>query len=242
VPPTTKHHHLAAAPAAGLEPQKKPENGTPLPWSGSQPLLADSIAELDALLRVEPVNLTRVSNGFRAHPDLEFVIMRLGESLALPLDVPPCTIEEAAIGLGTDRLRALVHALSLVKQSEPPIAKPLARPNPLPGESVPAIDRLTPPAPADASSARFSEAGNLETLYLAGFLHWLGLDSRAALAAGHPAPFNTSSFHTLRVCGLTDVFMRDFITLIPFLDPSLLTPIQNAASEVSYGAPEDKAE
>ncbi|MGA8220405.1 MAG: hypothetical protein WB780_02040 [Candidatus Acidiferrales bacterium] len=206
-----------------------------MPWKGLPSQFTDSIAELDVLLCAEPVNLSRVSNGFRAHPDLEYMIMRLGESLALPLDIPPCTIEEATIGLGTDRLRALVHALSLVKEAPGHIAPSPHRA----AESLPEKDAFIAFAGRDEPAPRFAEAGNLETLYLAGFLHWLGAGSGTAVVAGPAASLGRSSIHTLRICSLTDVFMRDFITLIPFLDPALLNPLQKAAPADS-GQPRDQ--
>jgi HDOD domain-containing protein len=238
VPSTAKNHPGNASPLAGVNAQKRLAHGTPVPWAALPPLITDSIAELDALLCAEPVNLTRVSNGFRAHPNLEFMIMRLGESLALPLDIPPCTIEEAAVGLGPDRLRALVHALSLIQQGAGEIAPSQDRAVKIPS----AKDRAIATAVGDAPSTRFAEAGNLETLYLAGFLHWLGSDSQSALAADHPASISISSIQTLRVCSLTDIFMRDFITLIPFLDPAMLNPAQKPASEVSKENREEKVE
>jgi hypothetical protein len=238
VPCSTKNHFESETPSTGADTQNEREHGTSVPWRGAPPLLMDSIAGLDVLLRAEPVSLSRVSDEIRAHPDLAFMIMKLGESLAVPLDIPPCTIEEATIGLGTDRLRVLVYALSLL--DEP--AGQVARPQDHTGESsgVPALRNA--PATSGQPSTRFGEAGNLEALYLAGFLHWLGLDSRAALAAGDAPSFARPTIHATQICGLTDVFMRDFITLIPFLEPALLNSVQKAASRPSNEACEKKAE
>lgn len=238
VPSTTNNPQDAAAPSSGPGARKKREHGTPVPWKALPSLFTNSIAELEVLLCAEPVNLSRVSNGFRAHPELEHMIMRLGESLALPLDIPPCTIEEATIGLGTDRLRALVHALSLVQEAAGKIAPSQDRA----AKSTSEKDPFITPAGRDELAPRFAEAGNLETLYLAGFLHWLGADSATAVAAGPAATFGRSSIHTLRICSLTDVFMRDFITLIPFLNPALLNPVQKASSGSSNEALKQGAE
>jgi hypothetical protein len=238
VPFTAKDHlNVASLLSAGAK-RKNLEVGTPLPWKALSPMFTDSVTDLDLLLRAEPVNLSQVSKEIRAHPDLEVMIMRLGGSLALPLDTPPCTIEEATIALGTDRLRVLMYALSLLKEGADQGAQLAESVGESSGDS--AANART--ACIDQLATRFAEAENLETLYLAGFLHWLGLDSRGTLTPGHTWSFSQSGVETAHASGLTDVFMQDFVTLIPFLGPTLAKPVQKMAARTSDRKREEKAE
>jgi len=231
-----KNQQENAPPSIDTPARKAAVLGTPLPWNASPStwkdspsIWKDSIAALHHLLLAEPVNLRQLSDEIRAYPDLEGMIMKLGGSLTLPLDIPPCTVEEATIALGTDRLRVLVYALSLLKGGVAKLAQRLGatedRCNPCASSAIPASD--------DQPSTHFEEAGNLETLYLAGFLHWLGLDSRELVGGGLARTTSQSAIQTAQASGLTDVFMRDFVTLIPFLEPALLNPPRKAVAAKS---------
>jgi hypothetical protein len=239
VPFTTKDHHKNVASLLSPEDEwKNLEFGTPLSLKVPSPLFMDSVTDLDLLLRAEPVNLSQVSKEIRARPDLEVMIMRLGGSLALPLDTPPCTIEEATIALGTDRLRVLMYALSLLKEGAEQRAPQTDKARETCGDSA----ASTAPARIGQPATRFAEAENLEALYLAGFLHWLGLDSRAALSSGHTWSCSQSGVEPAHASGLADVFMQDFVTLSPFLGPALAKPVQEMAARTSARKREEKAE
>jgi len=206
--------------------------GTPLARKPSFPEFPDFIAGLDLLFQAEPVNLSQVSEEIRAYPDLEILIIRLGESLSLPLETPPCTIEEATVALGTDRLRVLMHALSLIEER----AGHLAVAGIHLEESAHEICLEVTSEASGIKPTRFAEAQNLETLYLAGFLHWLGLDLQAGLANCVSWPFSRSAMGLAGANSLTEVFMRDFMILIPFLEPNLNKQVQTRRSSL-----EDKA-
>ena len=71
-----------------------------------------AVSKLTMLLEADPLDLTHVGDAIRAHPDLESLILKVCDSLALTLGFPVCGAEEAAIVLGRDRLRILVRAWS----------------------------------------------------------------------------------------------------------------------------------
>jgi HD-like signal output (HDOD) protein len=74
------------------------------------------LGELDSLFCAQPVDLKRVSEAVRARPDLEALVLRLTDSLELSPDVPIATVEEAAVVLGRDRLRVLLHTWALAQR------------------------------------------------------------------------------------------------------------------------------
>jgi HDOD domain-containing protein len=72
-------------------------------------VIAELAEELENLLAASPVDLKRVGDAVRVHPDFEALVLRLAVSLALSEDIPPATVEEAVVVLGTARMRVLVH-------------------------------------------------------------------------------------------------------------------------------------
>ena len=64
---------------------------------------------------MSPIRPKRVSEAVRVRPDLEALVLRLADSLELPPNVPIATVEEAALVLGRDRLRVLLHTWALAQ-------------------------------------------------------------------------------------------------------------------------------
>ncbi|HXZ11156.1 MAG TPA: hypothetical protein VEG64_02080 [Candidatus Sulfotelmatobacter sp.] len=166
------------------------------------PRLRGPEAGLDALLTAELVDLRQVTERIRQQPGFEQLVLRLSTSLALSPDVPPTTVEEAAIVLGTDRLRVLTYAWSLLSQH----------------------------SSADNDSAALSiEDWTPEALYLASFFWWLGFDSfdsKARISREKPERFGVEEEQLVR---LTEILLRDFMALIPFVEPALWKPRERAA-------------
>ena len=72
-------------------------------------VIAELAEELENLLAASPVDLKRVGDAVRALPDFEAFVLQIAVSLALSEDIPPATVEEAVVALGTNRMRVLVH-------------------------------------------------------------------------------------------------------------------------------------
>jgi hypothetical protein len=184
----------------------------PYPFKSRAPRLRGQAARLDALLAADLVDLRRVSDAIRQQPGFEQLVMRLSASLALSPDISPATVEEAAVVLGTDRLRVLVYAWSLLPQ------------HPSSAEASAALSPLV-------SECRYSatEDWTPEALYLASFLWWLGLDSFDGAASRHGNRASSSGVQQEQLARLTEILLRDFMALIPFVEPALLKPRQRAA-------------
>ncbi len=145
------------------------------------------------LLESESIDLTRISEEIRAHPDLESLVLRMAVSLSLsPVDSYR-NLDEAVVVLGADRLRVLLYTWSLLERKTLQV-----RPSAAPGSWSP------------------------EALYLASFLRYLGLDSPdAAILHSEMFCFALESQRE-EFADLRDTLMRDFLSLIPVLDPSIL--------------------
>jgi hypothetical protein len=171
--------------------------------------------------------LARVGREIRTHRDLEALILRLAASLVLSAGSIALTIEEAAVVLGTDRLRVLIYMWSLVPD----------------GRSTPEVPGTAEPPGGDTGGARStlsaaSPSWNPETLYLASFLRWLGLDSPGRTISRGEPPCFAAGVQSDDVAGLTDLLMRDFVALMPTFDPAVLKLRQRAVSGESGGARE----
>ena len=76
-------------------------------------VIAELAEELENLLAASAVDLKRVSDAVRAHPDFEELILRRTVPFALSEEIPPATVEEAVVVLGTTRMRRLLHLWAL---------------------------------------------------------------------------------------------------------------------------------
>jgi hypothetical protein len=189
--------------------------------------VADLVLRLTSLLRSAPVDLARMGREIRAHPDLEALVMRLAGSLVLYADSAVPSVEEAAVVLGTDRLRVLIYMWSLLPDV-PSAAE-------FPGHSL-SQSSDAPGGPSASPGAL--PAWSPETLYLAGFRRWLGLDSSGSATSRDDPPCFAAGLQSEDLGGLTEMLMRDFMVLIPLLAPALLKQGQAAVRTGSGGAHE----
>jgi len=172
--------------------------GEPPEAAGDTPA---SVVRLTRILNADPVDLARVSEEIRGQPGLEALVLRLAASLVLSEEGSILKLEEAAVVLGTDRLRVLTHMWSLLSG--------------LPGE-----------VRAEYGLPGSGKDWSPEAFYIASFLRCLaGADPYAAKGS------ETPSLQSADLAALKTMLMRDFVSLIPALDPSLLIPRQTAVRE-----------
>ncbi|MGH9757862.1 MAG: hypothetical protein ACRD4M_09000 [Candidatus Acidiferrales bacterium] len=195
-----------------------------LAHSGVNPHLPcpeESAATISALLALDTIELCRISDEIRLHSGLEAMVMRLSHSLLLSPDLPPSTVEGAAILLGVDRLRVLVHAWTLLELEKAGDAEDTDSNSRLYAEDFGRQNSLSCATP--------------ETLYLTTFLHLLGLDASTSQPYPHVSRFLLSTGDLEHVPVLTDILMRDFISLIPYLDATILRACRKSSSEIAAG-------
>jgi hypothetical protein len=151
------------------------------------------VARLNRLLDSNDLDVAEVALELRAQPPLESLVIRMTLSLGLsPVDSTPA-LEEGVSLLGMDRLRVLLYVWLLEQQKN-----------------------------GEISSQGKGSGWNSEALYLASFLRYLGLDSPSA-AILHREMFSFAlDPRRGQFAELREMLMRDFLALIPVLDPSLL--------------------
>lgn len=150
-------------------------------------------SRIRALLESDAIDLAGISAAIRERPGLQRLVLTMSESLALAPPRPERTVEEAAVVLGKNRLRVLVQAWSVMHGG------------------------------GRASIADGARAGKVtpEVLYLSSFFRWLGLDSGNGSREQKPAACEAAFDGGEEVAGLTDLLMRDIVSLIPYVDPIL---------------------
>lgn len=168
--------------------------------SGSQ-LLTD-------LLDAVPIDLARISEHIRSHAEIAELITRLARSLLLSAD-SRITIEDAAVMLGTDRLRVVVYMWSLLPEID--------------GSAKSAANGERNPTLTD-NRAGTRPQPTVETLYLSYFLRWLGLDSPNPATSGLNAPCFALGLDATEFAELRNMLLTDFFTLMPILDRNALHP------------------
>jgi hypothetical protein len=160
------------------------------------------------LLLSAPVDLAAISDEIRRYPDLEALILRLGTALAVSPDEPVNTVEEAVVVLGTHRLRVMTDLWSSTGFS-----------------AAPSTD-----APAAGAAPNLRKAGAAisapvaipEARYLTNFLRCMGFDSQENVTSASPlAAAWASKMPADQVSLLTDIFMRDFFSLLPMIRPGI---------------------
>jgi len=154
------------------------------------------LLRLNRLLDAGLIDVNRIGREIRAEPELEFLTAHMAASLALSPANSVEGIEEAVALLGPDRLRVVFYEWSLLRQKG-----------------------------AQISSEHASEGWSVEALYLASFLRYLGLDSPDAAILHREMFAFTLDPRRHEFSDLRDMLMRDFLALVPTLDPSLLRPI-----------------
>ena len=138
----------------------------------------------------------------------------MAASLVLSPEGPAPKIEDALVVLGTHRLRVLIYMWSVLQGLAGDAGRIAGG-----GDAGSRGALESQPVPADAPHTWSPEA-----LYLASFLRCLGLDSPGALTPrGVPLCF-APSLQTEDFAELRNLLMRDFVSLIPVLDPAILKP------------------
>lgn len=158
---------------------------------------SQALDRLRNLLISAPIDLSGISDEIRRHPDLESLVLRLSVSLVLSPDDPLSTVEEAVVVLGTSRLRVLIDLWS--SSDSRPVGTFAANSQLPSGESA-------------------SLSGSPEADYLSNFLLCLESDSsgNGERLAAWASKIPTDQLHTL-----TDLFMRDFFSLLPVIQPTV---------------------
>jgi hypothetical protein len=190
--------------AAQTRVQQPPRGAGQSPPSDST--VPDPAALLTALLNAAPVDLCRVSEEMRTHPDLQALVVRLACCLSFSPDAAGPSIEESVVVVGTDRLRVLVYLWSLLRQR--PVADNLCEPTASKSAS----------AKSSRKNSRAQAAPQAEMTCLANFLESLGLASGTApqhQSFGVPPRFQEAEFFEL-----TNMLVRDIVSFIPQIEPA----------------------
>jgi hypothetical protein len=151
---------------------------------------------LNGLLIAAPVDLAAISAEIRRHPELESLVVRLGESLGLSADETVKTVEEAVVVLGTHRLRMLID-LWAMSASGPD------------------------PGPGGSSAESRGSVATPEVRYLENLLCRLGYESTRASSNAQGSFDRRAGAESDPLSLLTDFFMRDFFSLLPVIQPSV---------------------
>jgi hypothetical protein len=194
------------------------------PW---QRTLGAAAPDLIKLLAADAVDLREVGDAIRAHPELESLVLRLCDLLALSPGVPVSSVEEASIVLGKDRLRIVVHVWSLNRwkgddrsASQPGIPEEVTEPQENgAAPSVMTEGLLTPLLSAELSA---------EILGLASLFHWVRRDALSfATSAGEKRAAEAES-EPKHAALLTNLLVRDLLSLVSALKHTDLKSEQEA--------------
>lgn len=180
--------------------------------SAAQPLAASvpgCAGRLVQLLAEDPVDLARVSDEIRAQPALADVVQRVAASLQLVPEDSASSVEEAAIVLGTDRLRVLLSALPQFDRIARGTATTAA------GKSRSEESGKSAHCPAAPEAVASEVAWTPESFYLASFVRFLGLADLDTGLSGEgvvsPLPDGARS----EAAAMTEILIRDFLALVP---------------------------
>ena len=123
--------------------------------------LAEWTTRLVTLLEEDPVDLARVSGEIRSQPELAEIVRRIAAWLQFAPEGTMSSVEESAIVIGTERLRAVLHGW-------------------------PALQKALHEGPGTAALASNQEIANRNpgSLDFAGLARLLGLGDCASAAAG----------------------------------------------------------
>ena len=185
-------------------------------------------ASLMRLLEADAVDLRNVGDAIRVHPELESLVLELCNLLVLAPEDPASSVEEAAIVLGKERLRTVVHVWSAnqwageVGLGPQPANRDVAAGNQNSGR--------VPGGTIDGRPASFlwSEF-SAEVLDLASFFHWARRDLVSFVNGGGENHARRLDLELRHASHLTDLLVRDLLSLISLLNPAVLSPEQEAA-------------
>ncbi|HXJ17101.1 MAG TPA: hypothetical protein VNM68_07860, partial [Candidatus Polarisedimenticolia bacterium] len=151
----------------------------------------------------------------------------LARSLVFSAGSAAFRMEEAAVALGTDRLRVLVYMWSLLSDGRH------AEESLETGEF-----HSTGPAGGPPTLSEVFQAWNTEALYLACFQRWLGLESLASVKSREKPPCFAAGLQSEDMPRLTALLIRDFVALIPVLDPAISRLRQQAVGAEASSKPD----
>ena len=194
--------HKSGSPLDGAQSKNRlrpaPNGRTQNNPSGSQ-LLTD-------LLSAVPVDLARISEHIRSNAEIAELVVGLAGSLLLSAGESRLTIEDAAVTLGTDRLRVMACMWSLIHEHSEERC----------GEKPAGL--ATGPGDHWRTCCIHGTAWTAQTLYLAAFLRWLGLDSPDSELPKDCTQFAAPTWQPEDFADLRNLLMRDFLALLPTLN------------------------
>jgi len=189
------------------------DSGRGQPWEHAR---SAATSDLIRLLAADAVDLREVGDAIRVHPELESLVLQLCDFLVLSPGVPVSSVEEAAIVLGKDRLRIVVHAWSLNRCTGDACSAPQSGIAELAAEHQ---ENGAAPAPMTDNvltpflSAEFSE----EILKLANLFHWVWRDA-LSVASGAGENHAAGVDNELKQAALlTNLLVRDLLSLVSTL-------------------------
>jgi hypothetical protein len=173
----------------------------------------EAMRRLTHLLHAAPIDLAAICNEVRTHRELDALIMRLADSLVLSPDEPLSTLEEAVVVLGTERLRVL---MDLWWSAETGAADVGGQSN-----KRSAVEAQKQSGGQLRQAATPSSLNCPEMRYLTNFLRCLGFDSPERSLSGVRLEAWASKVSSDQMLALTDLFMRDFFSLLPVIQPTI---------------------
>jgi len=187
-------------------------------------------SDLNRLLDADAVDLRDVGDAVRIHPELEALILKLCDFLALSPGVPVASVEEAAIVLGKDRLRIVVHAWSVNQWAGEAARGPQAG-----FSDVTMHHQESAPVPTAGAATteerhtRFLSAEfSTEMLGLANFFHWARRDAVSFVNRAGENHVHRLDLELRQAAQLTDLLVRDLLSLVSLVNPADLSPEQQA--------------
>ncbi len=169
----------------------------------------ETVAKLTAMLVCAPIDLASISDEIRRHAELEALVLRLGVSLVLSPEQPVNTVEEAVVVLGTSRLRILLD----VWATAAPLSADTGRRSPV------------------SQSSGSASVATPEMRYLKNFLRSMGFETQENTSTQTHFADWVNRNSPEQMFALTDLFMRDFFSLLPVIQPG----IRESSSESRAG-------
>jgi HDOD domain len=185
--------------------------------AASVPEISGPAARLAELLAEDPVDLARVSDEIRAQPALAAMVQRVAASLQLSPEGSARSVEEAAVVLGTDRLRILLHAWPVFEKARQGKPAEGTAPNNAATQAGQAGAALVA---GDAGASQ--DAWTPESLYLASFVRFLKTGDAAEAIPPEELGMSAGGAARSEVAEMTEMLVRDFIALIPSIDPRVM--------------------
>jgi hypothetical protein len=206
-------------------------NGGSVRSQRSQDARRATAVDLTRLLDAGTVDLRGVGDAIRVHPELESLVLKLCELLVLSPGVAVASAEEAAIVLGTDRLRTVVHAWSVNEWTGDVFDGPQSE-TPTEISNVEARSHAGSPATARIAAGRrtlfLSSEFSAEILDLASLFHWAQRDAVSFVNSAGENYADRLDLELKRAARLTDLLVRDLLSVVSLASVEDLSPEQEA--------------